>query len=60
ETADAEGAGRRLADLARTCGASADYRRLDEARVWAREPYQAIVPRGALAALEPWIAEATR
>ncbi|HET9651607.1 MAG TPA: amino acid adenylation domain-containing protein, partial [Usitatibacter sp.] len=38
ETADAEGAGRRLADLARTCGASADYRRLDEARVWAREP----------------------
>ncbi|HET9576195.1 MAG TPA: amino acid adenylation domain-containing protein [Usitatibacter sp.] len=53
----AEGTGRRLADVARACGASAEYRRLDEARVWAREPYQAIVPRAALAALHSWIVE---
>jgi pimeloyl-ACP methyl ester carboxylesterase len=50
--------GRRLVDLARVQGANADYRRLDEARVWAREPYQAIVPRECMAALLAWVEEA--
>ena len=56
----AENGGRRVVDLTRVQGATADYRRLDEARVWAREPYQAIVPREGMAALLAWIGEASR
>ena len=52
-----EGSGRRLADLARAQGTRADYRRVDEARVWTREPYEAVAPRDSMAALRGWLQE---
>jgi alpha/beta superfamily hydrolase len=50
-----EGGGRRLADLARAQGQRAEHCRIDEARVWTREPYEAVAPRQTLAALLAWL-----
>ena len=50
-----EGGGRRLADLARAQGKRADHRRIDEARVWTREPYEAVAPLQTSAALLAWL-----
>ncbi|MEK8051131.1 amino acid adenylation domain-containing protein [Ideonella sp. DXS22W] len=53
-----EAGGRRLVDLARALGVAARHRRVDEARVWTREPYEAVAARDALAALHGAITEA--
>ena len=50
-----KGGGRRLADLARAQGQRAEYCRIDEARVWTREPYEAVAPRQTQAALLAWL-----
>ncbi len=50
-----EGGGRRLADLARAQGQRAEHCRIDEARVWTREPYEAVAPRQTQAALLAWL-----
>ena len=43
------------ADLARAQGQRAEHCRIDEARVWTREPYEAVAPRQTQAALLAWL-----
>jgi pimeloyl-ACP methyl ester carboxylesterase len=50
-----EGSGRRFVDQARSLGGRVDFQCIDEARIWLREPYEAIVPRNSMNALVPWI-----
>ena len=50
-----EDSGRRFADQARTQGVRVDFQCIDEARIWLREPYEAIVPRNSMKALVSWI-----
>ena len=52
-----EGSGRRLANAAGAQGARADYRRVDEAKVWMREPYEAVAPLATMAMLVSWMEE---
>ncbi|RPJ44331.1 MAG: hypothetical protein EHM16_15760, partial [Betaproteobacteria bacterium] len=52
---EGEGSGRRFADQARTLGGRVDFQCIDEARIWLREPYEAIVPRNSMNALVSWI-----
>jgi alpha/beta superfamily hydrolase len=49
-----EGSGRRFADGAAARGSRVDYQCIDEAKVWLREPYEAIVPRKCMEALASW------
>ena len=53
--AEPEGSGRRFANRVGALGASAEYRCSDEAKIWLREPYEAIVPRNNMEALVSWV-----
>jgi len=46
-----------LIDRATAFGARAEYRFIDDARIWVREPYEAIVPQKSLSALVSWVSE---
>ena len=50
-----EASGRRFADRASTRVPRVDYRCSEEAKIWLREPYEAIVPRNSMEALVSWL-----
>jgi hypothetical protein len=48
-----------FARSARKAGTAIEVRSLDEARIWLREPYEAVVPHQTLNGIVDWMAETT-